>query len=200
MIKAKRQLAEQIVGMSQQKLAINKQELIYNIKQSWYQILYLQALNQVLQREDSVLQQFVKIAALKLKTGESNILEKTTAENKQQQLQQNSLQINNLIAIEKLKLNQLMNNATDFSIAETPFLSLDFNEINDPNLINNNPQLLLAKQQVALIEAEKNVVNADALPDFKVGYFIQSLAGLQDVNGQVKNYDAIPRFQGVHLG
>ncbi len=205
LIKAKRQLAEQNVGMSQQKLAINKQELIYNIKQSWYQILYLQALNQVFQREDSVLQQFVKIAALKLKTGESNILEKITAENKQQQLQQNSLQINNLIAIEKLKLNQLMNNSNDFIIDENGLKPIDFNAIIDPSVIpsgvlSNNPRLLLAKQQVVLIEAEKNVIKADALPDFKVGYFIQSLAGLQDVNGQAKNYDAIPRFQGVHLG
>ncbi len=200
LIKAKRQLAEQNVGISQQKMAISKQELVYNIKQSWYQILYLQALNQVLISEDSVLQQFVKIAALKLKTGESNILEKIIAENKQQQLRQNNHQIKVLIEVEKLKLNQLMNDSNAFSIAETPFSILSFDEITDPSIVSNNPLLLLAKQQMALIEAEKNVVKADALPDFKVGYFIQSLAGLQEVDGQVKNYDAIPRFQGVHLG
>jgi heavy metal efflux system protein len=200
LIRAKRQFAEQNVGISQQKLAINKQELIFNIKQSWYQILYLQALNQVFQREDSVLQQFVRGATLKFKTGESGILEKTIAENKQQQLQQNTFQINNLIAVEKLKLNQLMNNSSDISIEEKAFPNLNFNEINDPNLINNNPLLLYAKQQIALIEAERNVVKADALPDFKVGYFIQSIAGAQDVNGQVKNYNSIPQFQGIQLG
>ncbi|MBL7818893.1 MAG: CusA/CzcA family heavy metal efflux RND transporter [Saprospiraceae bacterium] len=200
LIKAKRQLAEQNVGLSQQKLVINKQELIFNIKQSWYQILYLQALNTVLQREDSLLQQFVKAASLKFKTGESNLLEKTTAETKQQQLQQNIAQINNLIAVEKLKLNQWMNNANDFSIAETGFSSIPLTEINDPSVINNNPLLLYAKQQLALIEAEKNVVKADVLPDFKVGYFVQSFAGTQEVNGQPKTYSSMPRFQGVHLG
>ena len=200
LIKAKRQLAEQNVGLSQQKLAINKQELIFNIKQSWYQILYLQALNTVLQREDSLLQQFVKAASLKFKTGESNLLEKTTAETKQQQLQQNIAQINNLIAVEKLKLNQWMNNSNDFSIAETGFSSIPLTEINDPSVINNNPLLLYAKQQLALIEAEKNVVKADVLPDFKVGYFVQSFAGTQEVDGQPKTYNALPRFQGVHLG
>ena len=200
LIKAKRQLAEQNVGLSQQKLAINKQELIFNIKQSWYQILYLQALNTVLQREDSLLQQFVKAASLKFKTGESNLLEKTTAETKQQQLQQNIAQINNLIAVEKLKLNQWMNNFNDFSIAETGFSSIPLTEINDPSVINNNPLLLYAKQQLALIEAEKNVVKADVLPDFKVGYFVQSFAGTQEVDGQPKTYNALPRFQGVHLG
>lgn len=200
LIKAKRQLAEQNVSIHQQRLNINKQELVYNIKQSWYQIQYLQALDAVLQREDSVLQQFVKIAALRLKTGESNILEKTSAENKQQQLRQNSNQTKALIEIEKTKLQQLMNTAIDFSIAETPFSSLSLDAIIDPSVVSNNPLLLYAKQQIALIEAEKNVVKADALPDFKVGYFIQSIAGVQDVNGQTENYNAIPRFQGVQLG
>jgi cobalt-zinc-cadmium resistance protein CzcA len=93
-----------------------------------------------------------------------------------------------------------MNNPSDFSIDEKTYSSLNFNEINDPNLINNNPLLLFAKQQIALIEAERNVVKADALPDFKVGYFIQSIAGAQDVNGQTKNYNSIPQFQGIQLG
>jgi cobalt-zinc-cadmium resistance protein CzcA len=198
--KAKRQFAEVNVGLSQQRLAISKQELLFNIKQSWYQIAYFQALNQVFQREDSLLQQFVRAATLKLKTGESNLLEKTTAENKQLQLRQNSLQIINLIGVEKLKLNQLMNNANDFLIENNELKTLNFNEITDPNLINNNPLLLFAKQQIALIEAEKNVVKADALPDYKVGYFIQSLAGTQEVNGQPKTFSALPRFQGVQLG
>jgi heavy metal efflux system protein len=203
LIKAKRALATQNIGISQQKLAINKQELIYTIKQSWYQVAYLQALSQVFQREDSLLQQFVRGATLKFKTGESGILEKTIAENKQQQLRQNSLEINHLITIEKLKLNQLMNNSNDFLIAETRFLPIDFNE-SAPSVssekMGNNPLLLYAKQQLALIEAERNVVKADALPDFKVGYFIQSIAGLQEVNGQVKTYNFIPQFQGIQLG
>ena len=186
--------------MSQQKLAINKQELIYNIKQSWYQILYLQAFDKVLQREDSVLQQFVRAATLKFKTGESTILERTTAETRLQQLQQSSIQIKTLLQVEKMKLQQWMNNSNDFSIADTSFSSISINEIIDSTMLNNNPLLLYAKQQLALIEAEKNVAKADALPDFRVGYFIQSLAGTQEVNGQPKTYGSIPLFQGVQLG
>ena len=199
-IRAKRQLAEQNVGLSQQRFAISKQEVIYNIKQSWYQILYLQALDKVLQREDSVLQQFVRAATLKFKTGEGTLLERTTAETKQQQLQQNSIQIKTLLQVEKMKVQQLMNNTDDFSIADTSFSSISLDDVIDPSVLNNNPLLLYAKQQLALIEAEKNVVKAEALPDFKVGYFIQSLAGTQEVNGQLKTYSSIPLFQGVQLG
>jgi heavy metal efflux system protein len=202
LIQAKRQLAAQNVGISQQKWAMNQQELVYNIKQSWYQILYLQALNQVLEKEDSILQQFVRSATLKFKTGESGILEKTVAENKQQQLQQNRVQMHHLIALEKLKLNQFMNRSDDFKMDAKEFTPIDFKAVAviDTAILNKNPLLLLAKQQIALLEAEKNVVKADALPDFKVGYFIQSIAGPQEVNGQVKTYTSIPQFQGVQLG
>jgi cobalt-zinc-cadmium resistance protein CzcA len=202
LIQAKRQLAAQNVGISQQKWAMNQQELVYNIKQSWYQILYLQALNQVLEKEDSVLQQFVRSATLKFKTGESGILEKTVAENKQQQLQQNRVQMHHLVALEKLKLNQFMNRSDDFKMDAKEFTPIDFKAVAviDTAILNKNPLLLLAKQQIALLEAEKNVVKADALPDFKVGYFIQSIAGPQEVNGQVKTYTSIPQFQGVQLG
>jgi cobalt-zinc-cadmium resistance protein CzcA len=200
LIKAKRQFAEQNVGLYQQKFAIGKQEVIFNIKQSWYQILYLQALDKVLQREDSVLQQFVRAATLKFKTGESTILEKTIAENKQQLLQQSSIQVKTLLQVEKMKVQQLINNSNDFSIADTAFSSISVNDMIDSTVLNNNPLLLYAKQQLALIEAEKNVVKADALPDFRMGYFIQSLAGTQEVNGQPKTYGSIPLFQGVQLG
>jgi hypothetical protein len=65
---------------------ISKQELVFNVRQSWYQTQYLMALEKVLGREDSLLGQFVRAASLKFKTGESNLLEKTTAETSQQQL------------------------------------------------------------------------------------------------------------------
>jgi cobalt-zinc-cadmium resistance protein CzcA len=64
------------------------------------------ALETVLMREDSLLGQFVRAASLKFKTGESNLLEKTTAETRQQNLQQSIFQVRSLIEIEKMKLQQ----------------------------------------------------------------------------------------------
>ncbi|MEZ4986697.1 MAG: TolC family protein [Saprospiraceae bacterium] len=60
--------------------------------------------------------------------------------------------------------------------------------------------LLFAQNQIALAEAEKRLANAERLPDFQAGYFIQSLTGAQEVDGQVVNYNGVPRFQGVALG
>ncbi|MBK8705215.1 MAG: TolC family protein [Saprospiraceae bacterium] len=70
----------------------------------------------------------------------------------------------------------------------------------DTNLVHNNPQLQFVQNQIALAEAEKRLANAERLPDFRAGYFIQSIAGAQEVDGQVVNYNATPRFQGFQAG
>jgi heavy metal efflux system protein len=199
LLKARRNLAAQQTGIAQSNLAISKNELTFHIRQSWFQIQYLMALEKVLIREDSLLGQFVRAASLKFKTGESTLLERTTAETRQQNLRQNIQQVRVLTETEKAKLAQWTNTGA-FSVPEMPFLSLDFAEILDSSLVRNNPNLLFAGQQIALAEAERKVAKAEQLPDFKAGYFIQSIAGPQDVDGQIGNYNAVPRFQGVHLG
>jgi heavy metal efflux system protein len=200
LLKARRNLAAQRTGIAQTNLQIVRQDLAFQIRQSWFQTQYLMALENVLGREDSLLQQFVRAASLKFKTGESNLLEKTTAETRQQQLQQSIFQVKSLIEIEKMKLQQWLKTPGDFSIQKTEFSPVVFAEILDSALLKNNPLLLFAQNQIALAEAEKRLAKAEALPDFKVGYFIQSIAGAQEVDGQVVNYNATPRFQGVQLG
>ncbi|MBP8085959.1 MAG: TolC family protein, partial [Saprospiraceae bacterium] len=46
----------------------------------------------------------------------------------------------------------------------------------------------------------RKVVKAESGADFNVGYFIQSFAGPQEVNGQLETFDAVPRFQGAVVG
>jgi cobalt-zinc-cadmium resistance protein CzcA len=199
LLRARRNLADQNIAAVRQNFNISKQELTFNVRRSWHQIQYLMALEKVLVREDSLLGQFVRAASLKFKTGESNLLEKTTAETRQQNLRQNIQQVQVSIETEKAKLGQWTNPGV-FSVPEMPFLPLAFSDILDSSLVANNPLLLFAKQQIAVVEAEQRVVKADVLPDFSAGYFIQSIAGPQDVDGQVRNYNATPRFQGVQLG
>ncbi|MBN8679224.1 MAG: CusA/CzcA family heavy metal efflux RND transporter [Chitinophagales bacterium] len=199
-IKARRNLAVQQTGAVQSQLAISKSELTFEVRQSWFQIQYLMALEKVLMREDSLLQQFVRAASLKLKTGESTLLEKTSAETRQQNLLQNIAQVKVLIETEKSSLRQWLNLSGDFALADSALSASSFFEIMDSNLVRNNPQMLFVQNQIALAEAEKRLAKAERLPDFRAGYFIQSLTGPQEVDGQVVNYNVTPRFQGVQLG
>lgn len=200
LIKARRNLATQNIGSAQAQLNVTRQELSHQIRQSWYQLLYLQELKKVLSKEDSLLGTFVRAATIKLRTGESNQLEKTTAETRQQQMQQSIQQTEVLLAKEKLLLQQLTNSDVVIQPVDSVYRALTLNQIPDTALLRNNPQLRFVQQQIALLEAEKKVVKADALPDFTLGYFIQSLGGPQEKEGQTIQYNGVPRFQGLQVG
>jgi len=64
---------------SQLKLEQSKREIIYLIRQNWNTIIYLNKMNQSLNKQRALLAQFVKAASLRFQTGETNLLEKTTA-------------------------------------------------------------------------------------------------------------------------
>ncbi len=201
LIKAKRALAAQNVMGAQAQLSISRQELTYQIRQSWYEIGYLLDLKKVLTQEDSLLGVFVRGAALKYKTGESSLLEKTSAETRQQQVQQSIRQCEMLLGNEKLHLQQLsQSTGREIQAAEGDFSSQVFAPLVDTALWQNNPQLKFADLQIAQTSAEQKVLKAEALPDFSVGYFIQSLGGPQQRDGREVNYNGLPRFQGLYVG
>jgi heavy metal efflux system protein len=196
---AKKLLINENIKSNELKLLVTKHDIAFQIRQSWNTILYLSAINQLLVKQDEYLQQFVKAANLKLKTGESTLLEKMTADTKQQGLIQIRKQNESVILSEKIKLKAILNSNNDFTIAETSFLP-SRTSLFDSTYINQNPVLQLALQQIAIASANKKVEKAMAKPDFSAGYFLQSLTGNQDINDKTVFYNGLPRFQGVNLG
>lgn len=200
LFQAKKELLNVNVQTAELKQRVTKQEIAFQIRQSWNTILYLQQINNLILKEDSLLQIFVKAAALRFKTGETGQLENITAITKQQALQQELKQNQAFINVEKAKLKVLLNNEADFSIIENELIPLNTLPLNDSTLLRQNPNLLLAMQEIAYAEAAKNVQKAELKPEFTGGYFIQSLTGNQEVNNQTVYYNGIPRFQGLTLG
>ncbi|MFM2268225.1 MAG: hypothetical protein RL757_1666, partial [Bacteroidota bacterium] len=197
---AKKELLNVNVKTAELKQQVAKQEIAFQIRQSWNMILYLEQVNKLIEREDSSMQRFVKAAALRFKTGEMGQLESVTATTKQQELQQQLKQNQSFITLEKSKILVLLNSKADFSLAENDFSILTNLALTDSALLRQNPSLQLAIQEISYAEAAKNVQKAELKPEFTGGYFIQSLTGNQEVNNQIVYYNGIPRFQGVTLG
>ena len=65
--------------------------------------------------------------------------------------------------------------------------------------MNNNPYLAYLKQQINVVEKQRDVVAAQRLPDFTFGYFNQSLIG-NPVNETGKLATGGYRFQGFNTG
>jgi len=197
---AKKKLLVENSNLSQLKTGVTKQEITFNIRQSWNALLYYSELNKMLQKQNNLMQKFVRSASLRFQTGETNSLEKTTAEAKQQELEQKIKHNEAMIWVEKSKIKTFLNRQENFASSDTSFVALPTLGILDSTLVKENPNVKLASQQVNVAEANRKVEKSTLLPDISAGYFIQSLTGNQEVNGQTVYYDGTPRFQGFSVG
>lgn len=197
--KAKMGVVVANIQSSEIQLGQSKNEVRFYIRQSWFNLLYLNEVHTQLLVQDSLLNKFVKAADSRYQAGDVNELEKSTAIVKQKELQQQIKQNEMNRIAEKSRLRTLLGLNSDFSVIESlkmePFLGTL-----DSVALQENPQLQLALQEVELAEANQKLERSNLFPDVSTGYFIQSLTGNQEVNGQTVYYNGAPRFQGFTLG
>jgi cobalt-zinc-cadmium resistance protein CzcA len=143
---------------------------------------------------------FVRAATLKFETGETGSLEKVTATARQQELQQQIKQNEAILKVEKSRMNVYLNSTSDFMVADTSYTALPSLTVLDTARIKQNATIQLALQEVKIAEANNGVEKSTLWPDVSAGYFIQSLTGNQDVDGQTQYYDNSLRFQGFSVG
>jgi cobalt-zinc-cadmium resistance protein CzcA len=198
---AKAGLYKAQVQSSQLKKQVTVNELKARTKSLYYQYQFLLQNKLVLQQLDSAYGNFANAAALRYNTGESNLLEKTTAQAKQGQLKIALTQNETDIAVTYNLLKALINLTGDFTIRPASvYEPLTFDGELDTVKLNSNPSLQLLYQNVALAQQNKKVEAALALPDLSVGYFNQSLTGTQNINGNDIYFDRSKRFQGLSAG
>ena len=197
---ARRKLLNENVRAGELRLGQTRQDITFEIRQSWNAMQYYMQLNKVLAEQNTLMQQFVRAAELKFKTGETGSLENTTAKVKQQELQQQIKQNETLAAVEKSKLKTLLKLDEDFAIATSEFKPNIFAIGKDSTEVSQNTTLQLAQQQVNVATAEKKAERSLLLPDITAGYFIQSFTGNQEWNGVTTYYNNALRFQGFSVG
>src|SRR5260221_11811684 len=112
--------------------------------------------------------------------------------------------------------NQSRVNQADIQIAESRLQALFRNEqpviasdilkkrelpeALDTVSLGANPQLNYLRQQAAISQRARQVERNRLLPDISVGYFNQSLIGIQNINGLDRFFGPNKRFQGFELG
>ncbi|WP_116787673.1 CusA/CzcA family heavy metal efflux RND transporter [Flavobacterium psychrotrophum] len=197
---ARRKLLNENVKAGELRLGQTRQDITFEIRQSWNTMLHYMQLNKIFAEQNILMQQFVRAAELKFKTGETGSLESTTARVKQQELLQQIKQNETLIAVEKTKLKALLKLDEDFIIAASEFKPNIFAVAKDSTMVSQNTTLQLAQQQVNVATAEKKAERSLLLPDISAGYFIQSFTGNQEWNGVTTYYNNALRFQGFSVG
>lgn len=194
-------LGELRIESSRHHEASTLNDLVYQLKQNHQTLLYLLARHHLLERQDSLFADLVRVTTLHLETGEGTLLQKTAAETRyydiQNQLRQNTADRLTMEA----QLKVLMNSPVDVTVAPSPFEPLRTLLQNDSTQIAGNPQLAYQQSLTAMAWQEKRVEQNRALPDLSLGYFNQTLIGYQRrTDGTEPYFSSSDRFSGFMVG
>jgi cobalt-zinc-cadmium resistance protein CzcA len=198
---AKRTLLDAEVKGRQLAQAVTVLELKHQVRTYYYQVRYLRHNQEQLKQLDSLYNDFIKIAQLRYKTGDTKKVDISTASAKKGEigllLKQNSVYLANAFN----HLQTVMNTKDGFDIADDGnFQPLQISQLADSAAIIKHPVIQSLYQEALIAEETKKVERAQGLPDFTVGYVNQSLIGFQNVNGTEKFFNAGNRFSSVNIG
>ena len=198
---AKKELINAEIKAKQLQQQLSIYEIKNQVRSLYYQIEYLQFNKQKLQSLDSLYIEFLRVANLRYKTGDTKKIEINTAQTKQGEInlltQQNQVYLINAYQSLKALLNT---NDSIVLITNANYVPLTVNNLIDTNAIANHPMLQSLYQNMQIAEQTKKVEKALGLPDFKIGYSNQSLIGFQTINGTDKYFGAGNRFNVVNIG
>ena len=182
------------------KLQVTQNELINQVKSVYHYLEFLQAERNLLMSQDSIYTSFSNAANSRFKAGESNFLEKTTAETQLMEVKNLLAQNQSNTLIYQSQLQALMNSKVSVQVEQKAITKMELSIPNDSTAYSLNPYLLYLKQQIEISNKQKKVETAKVLPDFTIGYFNQSLIGYQSINGTDQYFDASKRFSGFQVG
>jgi cobalt-zinc-cadmium resistance protein CzcA len=179
--------------------AVTENELVYQVKQTYFQLAHAYTLRDLLLQQDSIFEGFYRAASARYKAGETNLLEQTTAEAQRNEAKNRVRQIDSDIAAMRAHLRALLNTDSDPDISDKTLTEVDLNVSLDTGVIATNPSLAYSRQQIEVADAQKKVQAAKGAPDFLVGYFNQTLIGITDNETGVVS-TASDRFTGFQVG
>jgi heavy metal efflux system protein len=193
-------LANANIRSSEMQYNISLLEIVTQVKQVYWQSVYLASKQKLLAYQDSLYSGFLRAAELRAKSGETNRLEMITARSQSIEIKNQLYQTTADRSIYSRKLMLLLNSRFLLVPEEKNLGRIDFSFQSDSLSVEQNPSLIYAKQQVEVSKIEQKLEQSQMLPDLNIGYTSQTIIGSQDVNGESRSFGRDFRFSGVHAG
>jgi len=162
----------------------------------FYMFLYLIEKEKLLLKNDSMYSVFLERTGLRFSKGESNILEKTTAELQRGAIAIQLKQLQQDLEIVKLQFELVLNTTTNFIPTENT-KKLTLQESTGNKNLDQHPLIRLMVQQQKISLLSRRIERAKLLPDFNIGYYNMTMKGTGSDN---RTYGSSTRFQSVQIG
>jgi cobalt-zinc-cadmium resistance protein CzcA len=181
--------------LAEQNFMAEKLNLRAEVSKQYYTYLYLSEREKLLQASKTQVEELLRLANLRYSSGESNIMEKASA---QQQMAE-SMRLLQQVLLEKkaslLHFQLLLGDKENYE----PLMQDLRMEINlpDSNELSNSPYLKRYAYQKDISKARLKTERSKYLPELQVGYQNMSITG---VGSDEVYYARSARFQAIQLG
>jgi cobalt-zinc-cadmium resistance protein CzcA len=189
---------EEMIG-KEKSLATVRNNLIFELRDAYDQLLYLRALTGIYNMQDSIFAESALAAARRFKSGESTYLEKMSTEAQALAARNQLSQHENDIRIQESKLERLMYLDIPANFVGA-FSKIPIKIFADTLAVSRNPLIEQFQQQEKISLQFARVQRNLLLPDLTFGYFSQSLIGFQRIANQDIFFDKDKKFTGYMVG
>jgi cobalt-zinc-cadmium resistance protein CzcA len=179
---------------------VSRLEIATEVKQVYWQYVYLSSKQKLLAYQDSLYSGFLRAAELRAKAGETNKLEMITARSQSLEIKNQLFQVNADMGIFSRRLALLLNSSVLVVPKDKDLLKINISILADSVTLDQSPTLGYAKQQVEVSKIERKLERSQMLPDLNIGYFSQTIIGKQDVGGVELSFGPEDRFAGLQAG
>ena len=189
-------LLDQQLTASVLNVAVRENDLRRNVSQVFFTFLYEKKKIELLKSIDSLYTDFYRKAELRLSKGESNILEKTSAETQLGQIRLQLQQVEAELKVTNLQFQLLLNSSSPIEpdSVSPKFILLP---LPDSAQIVDHPLAKFLQHQQLIANAEIEVEKTKMLPQLNLGYNNMSMRGM---GANDKSYTASQRFHSAQIG
>lgn len=176
--------------MSELSFELAKTDLIKNISQAYYEIVYLNEKLAYVTYIDSLYQNFSKAAKRKYELGATNYLEMITAQSKYKEYTTQIKQLNNDIKIAYTNLNSFIQLPEQYKISIEKLPKLEIRKIDVSSHLINQYYV----ENSSYFKAKKSVETQQLLPNLAFNYFNSKDVGLNSSVNSFQAGIAVPLF------
>jgi cobalt-zinc-cadmium resistance protein CzcA len=177
-------------------VSLKEAEIKRTVTQIYFNIIILNEKEKLLLQADSIYSEFVSKANLRFKTGESNVLEKATAQTQRGGIYLQLKSLQEELKLAKLQLQLVLNSPEKYvpsNISARIDLPVEMTSLS----LAEHPLLKISNQQKLISAANTKLEKSKMLPDLSLGYFNTSIQGTGADN---IFYSHSKRFSSGHLG
>jgi cobalt-zinc-cadmium resistance protein CzcA len=175
-------------------IRLQEKELFRELRLNYYTMQDLRERKELLLQLDSIYSRFLRAAESRYRTGETNLLEKTTAEAQVAQLKLQQRQLEADMVILQQRQAVLLSSDELFLPVRRSAVLTSF-AIPDTSLLISHPQVRYWEEQGKLLVAQTELERSRMSPEFILGYSNLSIIGWQSPDGvSQKYYSGSDRF------